>query len=220
MHASDWTISKTKSTQAFAAGADIKEMASKSFVEAFSTNMFHQVRPSVHASPALNRPSLMISTSDPPPCLQWAHLASVSKPIVAAVNGYALGGGCELMMMTDVIIAGDNAKFGQPEITLGVIPGGTFISRCRGPIQRRTTNIHTATNPQNYTGCGGTQRLIRAIGKAKAMDMVLTGSMIDAAQAERDGLVSRVVPADTTVQVALEVANKIAGFSQVGFGGW
>ncbi len=147
----------TGSTKAFAAGADIKEMASKSFVEAFSTNMF----------------------------VEWGDLARVSKPIVAAVNGYALGGGCELMMMADIVVAGENAKFGQPEITLGVIPG-----------------------------CGGTQRLIRSIGKSKAMELVLTGGMIDAQQAEKDGLVSKVVPTEKTVEVALEMANKIASFSQ------
>jgi len=146
----------TGSTKAFAAGADIKEMKDKTFVEAFSTNMFEE----------------------------WGQIAKVAKPIVAAVNGYALGGGCELMMMADIVIAGENAKFGQPEITLGVIPG-----------------------------CGGTQRLVRAIGKSKAMELVLTGGMIDAKQAEKDGLVSKVVPTETTVEVALEMANKIASFS-------
>lgn len=146
----------TGSTKAFAAGADIKEMKDKTFVEAFSTNMFEE----------------------------WGQIARVAKPIVAAVNGYALGGGCELMMMADIVVAGENAKFGQPEITLGVIPG-----------------------------CGGTQRLVRAIGKSKAMELVLTGGMIDAKQAEKDGLVSKVVPTETTVDVALEMANKIASFS-------
>lgn len=146
----------TGSTKAFAAGADIKEMKDKSFVQAFSSNMF----------------------------AEWGHIARVTKPIVAAVNGYALGGGCELMMMADIVIAGENAKFGQPEITLGVIPG-----------------------------CGGTQRLVRAIGKSKAMELVLTGGMIDALQAERDGLVSKVVPAEKTVDVALEMATKIASYS-------
>ncbi len=146
----------TGSTKAFAAGADIKEMKDKTFVEAFSTNMFEE----------------------------WGHIARVAKPIVAAVNGYALGGGCELMMMADIVVAGENAKFGQPEITLGVIPG-----------------------------CGGTQRLVRAIGKSKAMELVLTGGMIDAKQAEKGGLVSKVVPTETTVQVALEMAKTIASYS-------
>jgi len=147
----------TGSDKAFAAGADIKEMASRTFVECYTKNMF----------------------------ARWADVARVSKPIIAAVNGYALGGGCELAMMCDVIIAGESAQFGQPEITLGVIPGG-----------------------------GGTQRLIRAVGKAKAMDLILTGRRITADQAERDGLVARVVPDAETVPTALEMANQIAGFSQ------
>jgi enoyl-CoA hydratase/carnithine racemase len=147
----------TGSEKAFAAGADIKEMSSRDFVQCYTKNMFRE----------------------------WADLTTIRKPVIAAVNGYALGGGCELAMMCDIIIAGEKAKFGQPEITLGVIPG-----------------------------CGGTQRLIRAIGKSKAMEMVLSGNMIDAHQAERDGLVSRVVPADQTVNAALELANKIASFSQ------
>jgi enoyl-CoA hydratase/carnithine racemase len=139
------------------AGADIKEMADKTFVEAYSTNMF----------------------------ANWGDITKVKKPVIAAVNGYALGGGCELAMLCDFIIAGDKAKFGQPEITLGTIPG-----------------------------CGGTQRLIRAVGKSKAMEMILSGNMIDAQQAERDGLVARVVPADKLLEETLKVADKIAGFSQ------
>ncbi|GLD92140.1 hypothetical protein PINS_up000673 [Pythium insidiosum] len=147
----------TGSDKAFAAGADIKEMANKSFVEAYKSNMF----------------------------ADWGDITKVTKPVIAAVNGYALGGGCELAMLCDMIIAGDKAKFGQPEITLGTIPG-----------------------------CGGTQRLIRAVGKSKAMEMILTGNMIDAHQAERDGLVARVVPADKLLEEALKTADKIASFSQ------
>lgn len=147
----------TGSAKAFAAGADIKEMAPRTFVDVYRSNML----------------------------ADWGDLATVSKPVIAAVNGYALGGGCELAMLCDLIIAGDSAKFGQPEITLGTIPGG-----------------------------GGTQRLVRAVGKAKAMDMILTGRLIDAQQAERDGLVARVVPADQLLDKALELAKQIAGFSQ------
>ncbi|CAH0476870.1 unnamed protein product [Peronospora belbahrii] len=147
----------TGSDKAFAAGADIKEMATKSFVDVYRSNLF----------------------------ANWGEITNISKPVIAAVNGYALGGGCELAMLCDLIIAGDTAKFGQPEITLGTIPG-----------------------------CGGTQRLIRAVGKAKAMEMILTGNMIDAQQAERDGLVARVVPADQLLDEALKTANKIAEFSQ------
>ena len=127
----------TGSAKAFAAGADIKEMSTLSFSQCYSSNMFQS----------------------------WTEVSRIRKPVIAAVAGYALGGGCELAMMCDFIIAAESAKFGQPEISLGIIPG-----------------------------CGGTQRLIRAVGKAKAMEMILTGSLIDAAQAERDGLVSRVVP--------------------------
>ncbi|KAH9096957.1 hypothetical protein Ae201684P_011691 [Aphanomyces euteiches] len=129
----------TGSEKAFAAGADIKEMATREFIEVYNSTMF----------------------------ASWGDITKIQKPVIAAVNGFALGGGCELAMMCDMIIAGDKAKFGQPEIKLGTIPG-----------------------------VGGTQRLIRAIGKSKAMHLVLTGDMIDAHQAERDGLVAKVVPAD------------------------
>ncbi len=147
----------TGSEKAFAAGADIKEMAAMDYVEAYLTDKF----------------------------AGWEEFARARKPIIAAVGGYALGGGCELAMMCDFIIAGDTAKFGQPEITLGVIPG-----------------------------MGGSQRLTRYVGKSKAMDMVLTGRMMDAAEAERCGLVSRVVPAADLVEEALKAAAKIAEFSQ------
>ena len=128
----------TGNEKAFAAGADIKEMADKSFIEAYRGNF----------------------------AADWDRAARARKPIIAAVAGFALGGGCELAMQCDLIIAADNAKFGQPEIKLGVIPG-----------------------------IGGTQRLTRAVGKAKAMDLILTGRMMDAEEAERSGLVARVVPA-------------------------
>lgn len=147
----------TGSEKAFAAGADIKEMSERTFVECYTKNLFKS----------------------------WMDITKINKPTIAAVSGYALGGGCELAMMCDIMIAAENAKFGQPEITLGVIPG-----------------------------CGGTQRLIRAIGKAKAMEMILTGSMIGAAQAERDGLVCKVVPVDQLLETALTMANKIASFSR------
>lgn len=147
----------TGSDKAFAAGADIKEMKDKSFAEAFNEDFI---------------------TRD------WERLARCRKPVVAAVQGFALGGGSELAMMCDLIIAGDDAKFGQPEITLGIIPGA-----------------------------GGTQRLARWVGKAKAMDLCLTGRMMDAAEAERAGLVARVVPAADTVEEALKAAAKIASFS-------
>ncbi|GAA0268828.1 enoyl-CoA hydratase [Alteraurantiacibacter aestuarii] len=141
--------------KAFAAGADIKEMADKPLSEFYSQDMFSR----------------------------WqSHLVCATrKPWIAAVNGFALGGGCELAMMADFIIASDKAKFGQPEITLGVIPG-----------------------------MGGSQRLTRAVGKAKAMDMVLTGRMMDAAEAESSGLVARVVPADDLLAEAMKTAAKIA----------
>jgi len=146
----------TGSEKAFAAGADIKEMQANSYIDAYLDDFF----------------------------VGWEEFARLRKPIIAAVSGYALGGGCELAMMCDFIIAADSAKFGQPEITLGVMPG-----------------------------MGGSQRLTRFVGKSKAMDMVLTGRMMDAAEAERAGLVSRVVPSDQLVSEALKAAEKIAGFS-------
>lgn len=147
----------TGSEKAFAAGADIKEMADKSYMEMYALDWFRQ----------------------------WEELTRLRIPLVAAVSGYALGGGCELAMMCDVIIAGDNAKFGQPEINLGVIPG-----------------------------MGGSQRLVRAVGKAKAMDMILTGRTMDAGEAERAGLVSRIVPASDVVEEAIKVAGIIASKSK------
>jgi enoyl-CoA hydratase len=146
----------TGSEKAFAAGADIKEMQAKSYIEAYMEDWF----------------------------AGWEGLGRIRKPMIAAVSGYALGGGCELAMMCDFIIAGDNAKFGQPEITLGVMPG-----------------------------MGGSQRLTRLVGKSKAMDMCLTGRMMDAAEAERSGLVSRVVPATELVDEALRIGAQIAEFS-------
>jgi enoyl-CoA hydratase len=146
----------TGSEKAFAAGADIKEMAGKSYMDAFYGDF----------------------------AARWDALARARKPVIAAVAGFALGGGCELAMMCDLIIAADNAKFGQPEIKLGVIPG-----------------------------IGGTQRLTRAVGKAKAMDLILTGRMMDAAEAERSGLVARVVPAASLMDEALKVAETIAAMS-------
>ena len=146
----------TGSEKAFAAGADIREMQSKTYIDMYLEDFF----------------------------AGWDAMSRVRKPIIAAVSGYALGGGCELAMMCDFIIAGDNAKFGQPEITLGVMPG-----------------------------MGGSQRLTRFVGKSKAMDMCLTGRMMDAAEAERSGLVSRVVPAAELLDEALKAAAKIAGFS-------
>ena len=143
--------------KAFAAGADIKEMASLSFSEVFEADFF----------------------------AAWGNLAAVRTPLIAAVAGYALGGGCELAMMCDVLIAADTAKFGQPEIKLGVLPG-----------------------------MGGSQRLTRAIGKAKAMDLILTGRTIDAAEAERSGLVSRVVPAEQLLDEANAVATTISQMSR------
>jgi len=146
----------TGSEKAFAAGADIKEMQPKTYIEAFTEDFF----------------------------AGWEEVTRIRKPIVAAVAGYALGGGCELAMMCDFIIAADTARFGQPEITIGVMPG-----------------------------MGGSQRLTRFVGKSKAMDMCLTGRMMDAAEAERAGLVSRVVPAADLIEEALRAAEKIADFS-------
>lgn len=148
----------TGNEKAFAAGADIKEMQDKSFAEVYSEDFI---------------------TSD------WERIATCRKPIIAAVAGFALGGGCEIAMMCDFILAGDNAKFGQPEIKLGVIPGS-----------------------------GGTQRLTRFIGKSKAMEMVLTGRMMDAGEAERAGLVSRVLPVAELVDEAVRVAGEIAALSR------
>ena len=147
----------TGSERAFAAGADIKEMADKTYAQMFATNFFGA---------------------------GGQRVERFRKPIIAAVAGYALGGGCELAMLCDFIIAAETAKFGQPEINLGVMPG-----------------------------IGGTQRLPRAVGKSKAMDMVLTARMMDAAEAERAGLVSRVVAADKLLEEALAAAGKIAAQS-------
>ena len=146
----------TGSDKAFAAGADIKEMADLDFITAYKNDLI----------------------------ADWARVSERRKPLIAAVAGYALGGGCELAMMCDFILAAENAKFGQPEINIGVMPGS-----------------------------GGTQRLARFIGKAKAMEMCLTGRMMDAEEAERAGLVSRIVPAGELVDEAVKVAQKIAGFS-------
>lgn len=143
----------TGSQKAFAAGADIKEMSSQTYDSMYEADWF----------------------------AHWDNLTRLRTPIIAAVNGYALGGGCELAMMCDLLIAGESAKFGQPEINLGVIPG-----------------------------MGGSQRLTRAVGKAKAMDMCLTGRMMDAAEAERSGLVSRLVADDAVLDTALEAAATIA----------
>ena len=146
----------TGSEKAFAAGADIKEMQSLDFVDAYTGDFIGG----------------------------WDEIAGFRKPFIAAVSGFALGGGCELAMMCDIIIAAETAKFGQPEISIGTIPGA-----------------------------GGTQRLTRALGKAKAMDLVLTGRMMDAAEAERSGLVARIVAADKLLDEALAIAAKIASFS-------
>jgi enoyl-CoA hydratase len=147
----------TGSEKAFAAGADVSAMATLEFIDAYKSRFITR---------------------------NWEALASVRKPVIAAVAGFALGGGCELAMMCDIVIAADNAKFGQPEIRLGVVPGA-----------------------------GGTQRLPRAVGKAKAMDMVLTARTVDAAEAERAGLVSRVVPAAQLMSEALAAAQTICSLS-------
>ncbi len=146
----------TGSEKAFAAGADIGAMATYTFADVYNSDYITR---------------------------NWETIRTIRKPVIAAVSGFALGGGCELAMMCDFIIAADNAKFGQPEIKLGIIPGA-----------------------------GGTQRLPRAVGKSKAMDLVLTGRMMDAAEAERAGLVSRVVPLDKLMDEALGAALTICGF--------
>jgi len=146
----------TGSEKAFAAGADIREMQHKGFADVFLEDFISR----------------------------WENVTRARKPVIAAVAGFALGGGCELAMMCDFILAADTAKFGQPEIKLGVIPGS-----------------------------GGTQRLTRFVGKSKAMEMVLTGRMMDAAEAERSGLVSRIVPAASLLEEALKTAAAIAALS-------
>lgn len=148
----------TGSEKAFAAGADIKEMAEKSYMDVFMEDLI---------------------------TANWEEATRCRKPIIAAVAGYALGGGCELAMMCDFILAAENAKFGQPEITIGTMPGA-----------------------------GGTQRMARFIGKAKTMEMCLTGRMMDAEEAERCGLVSRIVPTSELKGEAIKVAKQIAGFSR------
>ena len=146
----------TGSAKAFAAGADIKEMAEREATEMYLADWFQP----------------------------WDELGRIRKPLIAAVSGYALGGGCELAMLCDIILAADTAKFGQPEVKLGVMPG-----------------------------IGGSQRLTRIIGKAKAMEMCLTGRMMDAEEAERAGLVARIVPAASLAEEALKLAETIAGMS-------
>jgi len=148
----------TGSERAFAAGADVKEMASKTYPEIYTEDFITR---------------------------GWERVAQCRKPVIAAVAGFALGGGCEIAMMCDIVIAADTARFGQPEITLGTMPGA-----------------------------GGTQRLPRFVGKAKAMDLCLTGRMMDAAEAERAGLVSRIVPAAELLAEAVKVGERIAAMSR------
>lgn len=148
----------TGSEKAFAAGADIKEMAEKSYMDVYLENFITD---------------------------GWERITTCRKPVIAAVAGYALGGGCEVAMMCDFILAADNAKFGQPEITIGTIPGA-----------------------------GGTQRLTRLVGKSKAMEMCLTGRIMDAEEAERAGLVSRIIPLSELVDEAVKTATQIAGLSR------
>jgi enoyl-CoA hydratase len=148
----------TGNDKAFAAGADVKEMAAKTYPETYLEDFI---------------------------TIGWERVAQCRKPVVAAVAGFALGGGCEIAMMSDIVIAADNARFGQPEITLGTIPGA-----------------------------GGTQRLARFVGKAKAMDLCLTGRMMDAAEAERAGLVSRIVPAADLLTEAVKIAERISAMSR------
>lgn len=147
----------TGSEKAFAAGADIKEMKDRTYPDTYNTQML----------------------------AHWDYITNIKKPIIAAVNGYALGGGCELAMMCDIMLAGSKAMFGQPEIKLGTIPGA-----------------------------GGTQRLCKAVGKSKAMELVLTGDMMDAKTAEQYGLVSRVYEPDQLVNEAVKMGNKIASYSK------
>jgi enoyl-CoA hydratase len=147
----------TGNEKAFAAGADIREMKDKTFADVKAEDFLHE----------------------------WDHINTISKPIIAAVAGFALGGGCEYALACDLIIAADTAKFSLPETSLGIIPGG-----------------------------GGTQRLVRAVGKAKAMDMILTHRMINADEAERSGLISRVVSAEKLIDEAIAIASKIASLSQ------
>jgi enoyl-CoA hydratase len=148
----------TGTDRAFAAGADIKEMQTKTYIEAYTEDFITR---------------------------GWERVAQCRKPVIAAVAGFALGGGCEVAMMCDIVIAAETARFGQPEIQLGTMPGA-----------------------------GGTQRLSRFVGKAKAMDLCLTGRMMDAQEAERAGLVSRIVPAEQLMEEAIAVAERIAGMSQ------
>src|SRR6266850_367302 len=157
-HPAIGAIVLTGNDKAFAAGADIKEMADKTYMQAYAEDFITR---------------------------GWERVAQCRKPVIAAVGGFALGGGCEVTMMCDIVIASENARFGQPEINLGTMPGA-----------------------------GGTQRLPRFIGKAKAMDLCLTGRMMDAAEAERAGLVSRIVPPDKLMEEAIAVAERISQMSR------